>query len=225
MILYIVATPIGNLEDISFRALRVLKEVDLILAEDTRHTRKLLTHFQIPKIPISFFESKEEKKIPFLISQLKEGKSMALVTDAGTPAISDPGFRLVRRALEAGIKVIPLPGPCAAICAMQASGLPSDHFLFAGFLPEKEGKRKKTIQSLKEFPHTFIIYLSPWKAKKQLAELAEILGSRPVCLGREMTKLHEEFWRGDLLDLAKAFNERIFKGEMTLVVAKEEKIS
>lgn len=222
MILYIVATPIGNLEDVSLRALRVLKEVDLILAEDTRHTRKLLAHFQIPKIPISFFESKEEKKIPSLIAKLKEGKSMALVTDAGTPTISDPGFRLIRKSLEEGIQVIPLPGPCAAICALQASGLPSDHFLFVGFLPEKEGKRKKQIQSLKEFPYTLIIYLSPWKGKKHVADLAEILGARTVCLGREMTKLHEEFWRGDLLALVKEFDQREFKGEMTLVIAKED---
>ncbi len=218
MTLYIVATPIGNLEDITLRALHTLKNVDGIVAEDTRHTQKLLTHFAISKPLYSFFEPKEKEKLPGIIAKLKEGKNLALVTDAGTPAVSDPGFRLIRAAIQEGIAVVPIPGACAAVCALQGSGLPTDHFFFAGYLPEKPGKRKKAIQDLKRLGHTLILYLSPWKAMAQIKELAEVMGDRPVCLAREMTKLHEEFWRGTLEELAKRVLKQKPKGEMTLVV-------
>lgn len=218
MKLYVVATPIGNLEDITLRALRVLKEADIVVAEDTRHTAQLLKHFSISKKILSFFEPKEEKQLPLLLAELKAGKTLALVTDAGTPAVSDPGFRLVRAAIAEGIEVIPIPGPCAAITALQAAGLPTDHFFFAGFLPEKPGKREKAIEGLKTLPHTLVIYLSRWKAVRQVEELAEILGDRNVCLAREMTKIHEEFWRGSLLKLVEHLQKHPPKGELTLVI-------
>lgn len=223
MALYIVATPIGNLEDITLRALRILKEVDGVVAEDTRQTQKLFRHFQIQNSLSSFFEHQEGKKIPALVRELKTGKSLALVTDAGTPGISDPGFRLIREAIASGIEVIPIPGPTASICALQASGLPTDHFLFLGFLPEKEGKRKTLIESLKPFPYTLILYLSRWKGERQVKELLEILGDRDVCLGREMTKKYEEFWRGSLRELDHKLKEKPLKGEWTLIIAGAEK--
>lgn len=218
MKLYVVATPIGNLEDITLRALRVLKEADLIVAEDTRHTQNLLHHFEIQKKILSFFEPKEEKQLPILIGELKAGKTLALVTDAGTPAISDPGFRLVRAAIAEGVEVVPIPGPCAAITALQAAGLPTDHFFFAGFLPEKPGKREKAIEGMKALPHTLVIYLSRWKALRQVEELAGIFGDRKICLAREMTKIHEEFWRGSLPALVQHLQAHPPKGELTLVV-------
>lgn len=218
MTLYLVATPIGNLEDITLRALRVLKEADLVVAEDTRHTQKLLTHYQIQKPLQSFHEPNEEKQLPLLIQALKSGKNCALVSDAGTPAISDPGFRLVRACVEEKIPVVPIPGPCAAIAGLAASGLPTDHFLFIGFLPEKEGRRKNYLEGLKIFPHTLIFYLSKWKSAKQVSELAQILGERNVCLAREMTKIYEEFWRGNLSELSELLNQKPPKGELTLIV-------
>ncbi|MBI4124798.1 MAG: 16S rRNA (cytidine(1402)-2'-O)-methyltransferase [Deltaproteobacteria bacterium] len=217
-LLYVVATPIGNLEDITLRALHVLKEVDAIVAEDTRHTQKLLQHYNIVKPLLSFFEPKEEEKLPGILESLKGGKNLALVTDAGTPTVSDPGFRLVRACVEAGIPVVPIPGASAALCALVASGLPTDRFFFAGYLPEKPGKRKKTMEDLKKLPHTLILYLSKWKASKQTEELAQILGDRRACLARELTKLHEEFWRGTLPELAKRLRQQKLRGEMTLVV-------
>ena len=223
MTLYIVATPIGNLEDITLRAVRILKEVDLIVAEDTRHTHKLLNHFQISKPLASFFEPHEQKQIPFILKNLQEGKNLALVTDAGTPSVSDPGFRLIQAAVEAGISVVPIPGPSAAICALQASGLPTDHFFFVGYLPEKPGKRNKMIEGLKELPHTFILYVSPWKALKQIEELSKAMGKRKVCLAREMTKMHEEFWRGTLNELVVWLENKKPKGEITLVVEGKNK--
>ncbi|MDO8526860.1 MAG: 16S rRNA (cytidine(1402)-2'-O)-methyltransferase [Deltaproteobacteria bacterium] len=219
MTLYIVATPIGNLEDITLRAVRILKEVDLIVCEDTRHTRKLLTHFDIHTPLASFFEHKEESKLNPLLAKLVEGKNLALVSDAGTPGISDPGFRLIRAAVAKQIPVVPLPGACAAITALQGSGFPTDHFFFAGFLPEKPGKRQKYIESLKTFPHTIIFYLSPWKAAKQLQELSQILGERQVCMAREITKIHEEFWRGSLIELTEKICAKPPKGEITLIVS------
>lgn len=216
--LYIVATPIGNLDDITLRALHVLKEADGIVAEDTRRTQNLLRHFNIQKPLYSFFEPKEEAKLPRLLALLHDGKKLALVTDAGTPGISDPGFRLVRAALDGGIEVTPIPGACAAICALQASGLPTDHFFFAGYLAEKPGKRQKEITAMEKLPHTLILYLSPWKALRQVQELAEAMGERPACLAREMTKIHEEFWRGTLQDLPKWLKGKGPKGELTLVI-------
>lgn len=216
--LYIVATPIGNLEDITLRALRVLKEADLVVAEDTRHTGKLLAHYQIQKPMMRFHEPQEEKQLPLLLGELRQGKTLALVSDAGTPGVSDSGFRLVRAAVESGIPVVPIPGPCAAIAALAASGLPTDHFLFLGFLPEKEGRRRKFLEELKNFEHTLIVYLSRWKSERQLQDLAQIFGNRRVCLAREITKLHEEFWRGVLSELAVHLARNPPKGELTLVV-------
>ena len=218
MTLYIVATPIGNLEDITFRALRILKEANLIVAEDTRHTLKLLNHFDIHTPLTSFFEHNEKIKVDALIAKLKEGQTLALVSDAGTPGISDPGFRLIAKAVAEKITVVPIPGPCAAIAALVASGLPTDHFFFVGFLPEKPGKRKSHIASLKPLSHTLVFYLSRWKAVKHLQELAEFFGERRACLGREITKLHEEFLHGTLADLALRVAAHPPKGEMTLVV-------
>ena len=202
--------------------MKVLKEVHCIVAEDTRHTRKLLTHYDIHTPLISFFEHKEETKLKPILDQLEGGKNLALVSDAGTPSISDPGFRLVRAAIAAGVAGVPLPGPCAAITALGASGLPTDHFFFAGFLPEKPGKRKKEITFLAGLPHTLIIYLSVWKAQRQVEELAEILGERVCCMGREITKLHEEFWRGTLQELSQKIAKTPPKGEITLVIAGKE---
>lgn len=216
--LYVVATPIGNLEDMTLRALHILKEVDGIIAEDTRRTQQLLNHFAIQKPLFSFHEPKEEMQLPLILKKLGEGKKLALVTDAGTPAISDPGFRLVRGAIEANITVIPIPGPCAAICALQVSGLPTDHFFFAGFLPEKPGKRLKAIRELAKLEQTLILYLSRWKALKQVEELSDVMGERKVCLAREMTKMYEEFWRGTMKELHKKIAREKPKGEMTLVI-------
>lgn len=216
--MYVVATPIGNLEDITLRALHVLKEVDAVVAEDTRHTQTLLQHYNIAKPMLSFFEPREEEKLPEILEQLKTGKKLALVTDAGTPSVSDPGFRLVRACVEAGVNVVPVPGASAFLCALTASGFPTDHFFFAGYLPEKPGKRGQAMKDLKKIPHTVILYLSKWKAAKQTEELARILGERRVCLAREMTKLHEEFWRGTLPQLARRLRTEKLKGEMTLVI-------
>lgn len=218
MTLYVVATPIGNLADITLRALHILKEADGIVAEDTRQTQKLLQHYNIAKPLYSFFEPKEEEKLPALLQKLQSGQDLALVTDAGTPSIADPGFRLVRACVAAGIDVVPIPGACAALCALTASGLPTDHFFFIGYLPEKPGKRSKAIVGLKKIPHTLVIYLSKWKGAKQAEELADILGDRSCCLARELTKIHEEFWRGTLAELAKRLRGEKLKGEMTLVV-------
>ena len=224
--LYVVATPIGNLEDITLRALRILKEVELVVAEDTRYTQKLFNHFNINTRLTSFFEHKEESKLKPILAKLKTGANVALVSDAGTPSISDPGFRLVRAAIQEGIDVVPIPGPCAAITALQASGLPTDHFFFVGFLPEKPGKRQKYLETLAALPHTLILYLSPWKALKQLQELTTLFGERTVCMGRELTKLHEEFWRGTLPQLTERLVAKPPKGEITLVIAgKEERES
>ena len=223
MELYVVATPIGNLEDITLRALRVLREVDFVVAEDTRVTGQLLKHFELQKKQIRFYEQIEKKQIPVILNLLKEGKTLALVTDAGTPGISDPGYRLTQAAIEVGVTVVPIPGANAAVTALQGSGLPTDHFLFAGFLPEKSGKRRREIEHLAEWPHTLILYVSKWKALKQAEDLFHVLGDRPVCAARELTKLHEEFWRGRLRDLVKHWEAKPPKGELTLVIGGTEK--
>lgn len=223
MPLYIVATPIGNLEDITLRAIRILKEVSLVVAEDTRVTGQLLKHFDIQKKQIRFYEQIEKKQVPIILELLKKGESLALVTDAGTPGISDPGFRLIQAAIGSGVEVIPIPGANAAITALQGSGLPTDHFIFAGFLPEKSGNRRKEMERLAQWPHTIILYVSKWKAIVQVQDLVRFLGNRPVCMGRELTKLHEEFWRGDLSGLLKHWEAKPPKGELTLVIGGLEK--
>lgn len=214
--LYIVATPIGNLEDITLRAIRILKEVDVIACEDTRHTSKLLHHFEIQTTCTSYFEHNKLTKGDFLIRQLLEGKNIALVSDAGTPAISDPGYNLVRDAIEKGISVIPIPGPSAAIAALACSGLPTDQFLFAGFLPQKEGKKKKFLESLKSEEGTLIFYESPFRVRKTLKLMVEVFGDRHAVLAHELTKIHESFLRGLLSELAG--REFVEKGEWVILV-------
>lgn len=220
-ILYIVATPIGNLEDITLRALRILKEVDLIAAEDTRHTRKLLAHYDIHTPLTSFFQGNECTKTEPIVAQIATGKNVALVSDAGTPCISDPGYPLLVAAIEAGITVVPIPGPSALTAVLSAAGLPTDRFTFVGFLPDKPGKRRKAIKALRSLTHTFVIYLSPWKAEKTVAECLEILGDRPAVIARELTKFYEEFTRGTLASLHASLKIAPPKGEMVLIISNQ----
>ena len=220
--LYIVATPIGNLEDITLRALRILKEVDLIAAEDTRHSRKLLTHFGISKPLTSYFDHNKELKGDRILDRLREGQSVALITDAGTPCISDPGYQLVRDAVAGGISVVPIPGACAAITALSASGLPTDHFSFAGFLPNKQGKRRERLQSLAADKGVLIFYESPKRLLATLQDMLEVLGDREAVVGRELTKMYEEFLRGRLSVLAGEVQGREIRGEVAILVTPAE---
>lgn len=216
--LYIVATPIGNLEDITLRALRILKEVDLIACEDTRHTQKLLSRFEIKKPLTSYFEHNKFVKGDLILKELLSGKSIALVSDAGTPGISDPGYNLVRGAIEKGITVVPIPGPSAVLAVLSASGLPTDRFLFIGFLPQKEGKKRRLIESLKEEEGTLVFYESPFRVKKTLSLLKECLGDREAVLAHELTKVHEGFMRGRLNELLERSPEIVEKGEWILLI-------
>ena len=222
--LYLVATPIGNLEDISLRALRILREeVAAIACEDTRQTQKLLTHYEIRKPLISYHEHNEASRTAELLESLKGGQSVALVSDAGTPLVSDPGYRLVRAAVEEGIAVTPIPGASAALAALTASGLPTDQFLFAGFLPVKAVARRKKLEEVAQQTSTLVLYESPHRILETLADMAEILGARPVVLGREITKLHEEFLRGTAGEIREQLETRAsIKGEITLVVGRGE---
>ena len=217
--LYIVATPIGNLEDITLRALRILKEVGLIAAEDTRHSRKLLSHYGISRPLTSYFDHNKEFKGNYLLEKLTEGVSVALISDAGTPCISDPGYQLVRDAVAAGITVVPIPGPSAAITAIAASGLPTDRFAFEGFLPNRQGKRRERLASLRDERSVLIFYESPNRLVATLEDMAEILGDREAVVARELTKLYEEFVRGSLTFLAERFRERKVRGEVVVIVA------
>lgn len=214
-VLYIVPTPIGNLQDITLRALEILRSVNLILCEDTRVTRKLLTHFQIERPTESLHEHNEREKIPRLIERLKSGESLALVSDAGTPVISDPGFPLVRAVLEANLPVESLPGPCAAIAALAASGLPPDRFYFLGFLPNRSAPRRRALEELKEHPSTLIFYESTHRIQKFLSDAHEILGDRPVVLAREISKKFSEQVRGRLGEQLKL---RSRKGEFVVLI-------
>jgi 16S rRNA (cytidine1402-2'-O)-methyltransferase len=216
--LYIVATPIGHLEDMTLRALRILKEVQLIAAEDTRHTRKLLTHFDIHTPLTSFFKGNEQGKSASIIARLEAGNDVALVSDAGTPCISDPGYPLLAAAIEAGITIVPIPGPSALAAAVSAAGLPTDRFTFVGFLPDKPGKRRRALEELKNLPHTIVLYLSPWKGLSTIEDCLTVFGNRRCCLCRELTKIHEEFLRTDLARLAARLREHPPKGEMTLII-------
>ena len=225
--LYLVGTPIGNLEDITFRALRILKSVHLIAAEDTRHTGKLLQHYQITTPQVSYHQHNHHQRLPELLQHLHSGKSVALVSDAGMPSISDPGYELVKACVEAEIEIIPIPGVTALITALAASGLPTNSFSFAGFLPTKPKARKAHLESLKDETRTLIFYESPHRLRQTLADFATVFGSeRQIVLGRELTKIHEEFWRGTI-DAAIALyrEQRQPKGEYTLVVAGKEKTS
>src|SRR2546425_11139681 len=194
--LYLVATPIGNLEDITLRALRTLKECDLVAAEDTRHTGQLLKHFGISKPLLSYFQFNEAKRSEEIIERLRRGEKVALVTDAGSPGISDPGERVVKAAIAAGFRVESVPGACALVAALTASGLPTDEFHFIGFLPHKSGQRRNKLESLKAFEGTLVLYESPYRLEKLLAELKDFFPNRYVVLARELTKKFEEFLRG-----------------------------
>ncbi|WP_457644258.1 16S rRNA (cytidine(1402)-2'-O)-methyltransferase [Persephonella sp.] len=218
--LYIVATPIGNLKDITYRAVEILKNVDIIACEDTRVTRKLLTHYGITgKKLFSYHEHIEEKASDKIISLLKEGMDIALVSDAGTPCISDPGYRVVKKAWENSINVVPIPGPFAGAAALSASGLPSDRFIFVGFLPQKEKKKKEEIERLKQIGFTFILYESPVRVLKTLKIIEEIIPDSEVVVGKEITKIHERFIRGNIKDVYQYLdqNKDIIKGEFVII--------
>jgi len=218
--LFIVATPIGNLEDITQRALRVLREVDLIACEDTRHTRKLLNHFGITTATISYHEHNEHERAEELCEALESGKNVALVSDAGTPLVSDPGFRIVKMASDRGISIVPIPGPAACITALSASGIETDQFLFAGFLPARAGARRAKLNELIAIPTTLVFYEAPHRLKAALKDALEVLGNREAVIARELTKLHEEFARGSLSDLIERFSKtEAARGEIVLMIS------
>ncbi len=218
-ILYVVSTPIGNREDITLRALRILKEVDLIAAEDTRHTGLLLRPFGIQTPLTSYFEGNESRKKEFILSKLTRGERVALVSDAGTPGISDPGFRLIQAAVEHGIPIVPIPGASAVITALSVSGLPTDAFIFRGFLPHKAKKRRDLLEELATARETLIFYESPHRISETLRDIYEVLGDRKIVLTRELTKIYEEVIRGKVSEIQLQIRERKLKGEITLVIS------
>jgi 16S rRNA (cytidine1402-2'-O)-methyltransferase len=221
--LYVVGTPIGNLEDMTFRAVRILQSVDAIAAEDTRHTGRLLQHFQIKTPQLSYHEHNRNERLPELLNQLKEGKAIALVTDAGIPGISDPGYELVKACIEAEIQVVPIPGASASLTALSAAGLPTDRFVFEGFLPASGQDRKQRLEILPAEARTLILYESPHRLRATLRDLGECLGKdRHIVLARELTKLHEEFWRGTIEEAIAYYTQHEPRGEFTLVVAGAE---
>ncbi|MEW6185546.1 MAG: 16S rRNA (cytidine(1402)-2'-O)-methyltransferase [Thermodesulfobacteriota bacterium] len=217
--LFVVATPLGNLKDITLRALEVLKSSDRIAAEDTRRTQKLLSAHDLHIPLISFNENNKYRRIPFLLEQLRQGQQVSLVTDGGTPAISDPGKELVREARRAGIAVVPIPGPSALTCALSASGLPGDAFVFLGFLPRRKSRRKKILQEMKEQERTVIIYEAPHRINALLQEILEVMGDWEVALTRELTKVHEEILVGSLNEVMDRLSGRDPKGEYTVLLA------
>jgi len=223
--LYLVATPIGNLEDITLRAIRILKEADVIACEDTRHTQKLLQHYGIHKELVSYHAHNELTRAPELVIELEQGAKAALVSDAGMPVVSDPGHRLVTLCLRHHIPVVPIPGPSAFIAALAASGLPTEEFLFVGFLPSRAGARRKALDALKTEPRMIVLYEAPHRLVETLADAAEILGARPAVVAREITKIHEEFLRGNLNDLRDAARTRAPRGEITLLIGPGEAAS
>lgn len=216
--LFLCATPIGNLEDITLRVLRILKEVDVIAAEDTKHTKKLLNHFEINTPLTSYHKYNKEKKGRKLIEMMRKGKKIALVSDAGTPGISDPGEELVKYASSEGIAVIPVPGPSAFVAALSVSGLSTKKFVFEGFLPRKAKEREKLLQELKEEGRTLVFYEAPHRVKKSLEDLRKHLGNRKICIARELTKQHEEIFRGNMEEALEKFQKDTPLGEFTLVV-------
>ena len=216
--LYLVATPIGNLEDITLRALRTLKECDLVAAEDTRRTGQLLRHFGIVKPLMSYFQFNEAKRSEEILARLLRGEKLALVTDAGSPGISDPGERVVKAAIAAGCRVEPLPGPSAVVAALTASGLGTEEFHFIGFLPHKSGQRRNKLEALRNVEGTLVLYESPFRIEKLLTELAEIFPERRVVLGRELTKKFEEFLRGRAGELLEVMKARRLKGEFVVMI-------
>jgi 16S rRNA (cytidine1402-2'-O)-methyltransferase len=216
--LYLVATPIGNLEDITLRALRLLKEVDLVACEDTRQTLKLLNHYGIRKRLVSYHEHNEMTRAPELVIELEQGAQAALVSDAGTPVISDPGHRLVTLCLRHHIPVVPIPGPSALVAALAASGMPTEEFLFVGFLPARSSERRKALGGLAAEPRTLVLYEAPHRLEETLKDALEILGPRPAVIAREVTKVHEEFIRGTLEQLLERVRRKAPRGEMTLLI-------
>src|SRR5499433_1883612 len=212
--LYLVATPIGNLEDITLRAVRILNEADQIACEDTRHTQKLLNHYNISKPLVSYHEHNEMTRAPELVVALEQGAKIALVSDAGTPLVSDPGYRLVSLCLRHQIPVVPVPGPSALLAALSASGLPNEEFLFIGFLPARSGERRRALERLRLEDRTLILYEAPHRVAETIADALEILGDRPACLAREVTKLHEEFRRALLSEISASLEEKPVRGEI-----------
>jgi 16S rRNA (cytidine1402-2'-O)-methyltransferase len=217
--LYVVATPIGNLEDVSERALRTLREVDRIAAEDTRRTAKLLAHHGISKPLTSYHDAAERRKAPELVAAVVAGETLALVSDAGTPLLSDPGYRLVRGALDAGVDVVPIPGANAAVALLSVSGLASDRFVFEGFLPQREGRRRRRLERLRTERRTIVVYESPHHVERTLREIEEILGDRDVAVGRELTKVFEEILRGRLSEVRASIAAATTRGEYTIAIA------
>jgi 16S rRNA (cytidine1402-2'-O)-methyltransferase len=222
--LYIVATPVGNLEDMTYRAVRILGEVDLIAAEDTRHSLKLLNHFAISKPLTSYFDHNQQFKGERILNALRQGKSVALISDAGTPCVSDPGYHLVRDALAEGIRVVPIPGSCAAIAALSASGLPSDTFTFAGFPPARQGKRRSFLASLTSLPGTLLIYEAPHRLEECLRDMLALLGERQIVVARELTKIYEEFIRGSVSQVLEAVSGEKVRGEVVILIAPGETV-
>ena len=220
-VLYIVSTPIGNLEDITLRALRILKEISLIAAEDTRLTRKLLTHYNISTPTVSYYEHNRFTRIPKIIDHLNRGKDVAVVTDAGTPGISDPAYKLIRAAIEIGSRIEAIPGPSASITALTASGLPTDRFIFEGFLPRKKGRKAK-LTRLSAIEATVIFYESPKRIVRTLKDILEFMGDRPAVIGRELTKLHEEMIRGNVSKLLSHFTQKTPRGEFVIMIGKDD---
>ena len=221
-VLYLVSTPIGNLGDITYRAINILNDVSLIAAEDTRYSKKLLNHYQVETKMISYFEYNRDNRIPFLISNLVNGLNIAVITDAGTPGISDPAYKLVRKAIGAGVKIESIPGPSAFLAALTASGLPTDRFLFEGFLPPKKGRNKR-LSKVQDVDATIIYYESANRLKRTLNQLYEFFGDRPAVVARELTKMYEHVKRGTLLQLSNYFSEHQAKGECVILIGKDDK--
>jgi 16S rRNA (cytidine1402-2'-O)-methyltransferase len=220
-VLYLVGTPIGNLEDMTLRAIRILKEVALIAAEDTRTTGRLLQHYDIKTPLTSYHEYTKPERIEQLVAQLAS-EDVALVSDAGMPGLSDPGYRLVQATIEQGIKVVPIPGPSAAVSALISSGLPTDSFLFLGFLPRQKKARRSALAEVAALPYTLVLYEAPHRLLALLADIVDVLGARQVVIGRELTKLYEEIWRGTVLEAADYFGQDKVRGEVTVVIAGAE---
>ena len=222
--LYLVGTPIGNMEDITLRALRILKEVDLVACEDTRHTVQLLDHYGIEKLTVSYHEHNELTRAAELILHLEKGENVAMVSDAGMPGVSDPGYRLIALAVRHHIKIVPVPGASAFLSALVASGLPTDSFRFSGFLPAKQGARRTVLEAIRDSPRTQIFYEAPHRILETLEDIVELLGpERHVVVAREVTKLHEEFLRGSAEDVLATLNRRVeVKGEITLLIGKHD---
>src|SRR5690349_2530786 len=216
--LYLVGTPIGNLEDITLRALRILKEVDQIACEDTRHTQKLLAHYDIHKPLVSYHEHNEGKRGAELAAAMKQGAKVALVSDAGMPLVSDPGHLLVTLCLQNQIPVVPIPGPSALLASLSGSGMPTEEFLFVGFLPARSGERRRALERLRIEERTIILYQAPHRVAECVGDALEILGDRSACLAREVTKIHEEFLRGKLSEILTALEGRSVRGEITLIL-------